>query len=140
MSLIPVLGAVGEQKTKPTQHGAKELRSAGLSPDVIVCRSAQELLDSTRRKIAAFCHVDAANVVGVHDVTNIYHVPLLLQSQHLGDTVRRILHIDSGAPDLSMWKVWAASLPPCPAASARRRSPLLRPRAWPPAWTASRRR
>jgi CTP synthase N-terminus len=57
VSLVPVLGSVGEQKTKPTQHGVRELRSVGLHPDVICCRSADMLEDSTRRKISIFCHV-----------------------------------------------------------------------------------
>ena len=83
VSLVPVLGVVGEQKTKPTQHGVKELRSLGLSPSVIFCRSSLPLEDVTKKKISGFCHVPSDNVLSVHDVNNIYHVPLLLEEQNL---------------------------------------------------------
>lgn len=85
---MPVLGSVGEQKTKPTQHGVKELRGLGLAPDILICRSSSELLESTREKLGIFCQVPATHVVSVHDVANIYHVPLLLQQQH----VEHLLH------------------------------------------------
>jgi CTP synthase len=78
---VPVLGSVGEQKTKPTQHAIKELRSAGLTPDVIICRSSTELEATTKAKIGMFCQVSANHVLSVHDVSNIYHVPLLLAKQ-----------------------------------------------------------
>ena len=80
VSLVPTLGSVGEQKTKPTQQTVKELRGLGLSPDMIVVRSAAMLLESTKAKIGSFCHVAPENVISVHDVSNIYHVPLLLAS------------------------------------------------------------
>mmetsp|Transcript_18199 Transcript_18199/g.23579 ORF Transcript_18199/g.23579 Transcript_18199/m.23579 type:complete len:614 (+) Transcript_18199:47-1888(+) len=83
VSLVPVLGVVGEQKTKPTQHGVKELRSLGLSPSVIFCRSSEPLKKATKQKISGFCHVPVDNVLSVHDVNNIYHVPLLLMKQGL---------------------------------------------------------
>ncbi|KYR00672.1 CTP synthase [Tieghemostelium lacteum] len=83
VSLIPVLGVVGEQKTKPTQQSVRELRALGLSPDLIMCRSTQPLEDETKGKLALFCHVSKDNVIGVHDVSNIYKVPLLLNDQNL---------------------------------------------------------
>lgn len=83
VSLVPVLGVVGEQKTKPTQHGVKELRSLGLSPRVIFCRSSNPLEEATKQKISGFCHVPVDNVLSVHDVNNIYHVPILLMDQKL---------------------------------------------------------
>lgn len=106
VSLVPVLGSVGEQKTKPTQHGAKELRSAGLNPDLIVCRSGQALHDSTRSKLAAFCHVAESCVIGVHDVSNIYHVPLLLDQQHTAQVLLERLSMSAPhpAPQLRAWK------------------------------------
>jgi CTP synthase len=61
VSLVPVLGSVGEQKTKPTQHGVRELRSVGLHPDVICCRSTDMLEESTRRKISIFCQVPVSS-------------------------------------------------------------------------------
>mmetsp|Transcript_24329 Transcript_24329/g.39449 ORF Transcript_24329/g.39449 Transcript_24329/m.39449 type:complete len:640 (+) Transcript_24329:104-2023(+) len=91
VSLIPVLGSVGEQKTKPTQHGVKELMSLGLSPDIIVCRSSHVVEEATRKKISAFCHVAPSCVVSVHDVSNIYHVPLILEEQGLHTILRESL-------------------------------------------------
>ena len=74
VSLVPVLGSVGEQKTKPTQHSVKELRALGLSPDMIVVRSAEKLEESTKKKLGIFCQVAPENTLSVHDVSNIYHV------------------------------------------------------------------
>jgi len=104
VSLVPVLGSVGEQKTKPTQHTVKELRSVGLNPDIILCRSAQKLSTSTREKLALFCQVAPANVVTVHDVSNIYHVPLLLQEQGVADIVMARLQLaPRHPPQLQPW-------------------------------------
>jgi CTP synthase len=83
VTFVPMLGVVGEQKTKPTQQSVRTLRSLGLSPDVIVCRSASPLTASTKRKIASFCHVSSNAVVGIHDVSNLYRVPLMLEQQGL---------------------------------------------------------
>ena len=81
VSLIPVMGPVGEQKTKPTQHTVKELRGLGINPHMLVCRSKSPLIDETRNKISAFCHVPPEAVVSAHDVSNIYQVPIMLESQ-----------------------------------------------------------
>ena len=81
VSLVPVLGSVGEEKTKPTQHSVQALRAAGLSPDFLVCRSTQPLTKAVKQKLANFCHVPAEHCLGVHDLSNIYRVPLLLHSQ-----------------------------------------------------------
>ena len=77
VSLVPVMGPVGEQKTKPTQHTVKELMGLGITPDVLVCRSSKPLNEETREKLSAFCHVRPEAVFSTHDVPNIYHVPLL---------------------------------------------------------------
>ena len=81
VSLIPVMGPVGEQKTKPTQHTVKDLRGLGINPQMLVCRSKSPLIDETRQKISAFCHVPPEAVVSAHDVSNIYQVPIMLESQ-----------------------------------------------------------
>mgnify|MGYP001340254579 FL=1 len=81
VSLIPVMGPVGEQKTKPTQHTVKDLRGLGINPDMLVCRSKSALIDETRGKISAFCHVPPEAVVSAHDVSNIYQVPIMLDNQ-----------------------------------------------------------
>jgi len=81
VSLVPVMGPVGEQKTKPTQHTVKELRGLGIIPDILVCRSEHPLNIETREKLAAFCHVSPEAVVSAHDVSNIYRIPILLEEQ-----------------------------------------------------------
>ncbi len=81
VSLIPVMGPVGEQKTKPTQHTVKDLRGLGINPHMLVCRSRSPLIDETRQKISAFCHVPPEAVISAHDVSNIYQVPIMMESQ-----------------------------------------------------------
>ena len=87
VSLVPVMGPVGEQKTKPTQHTVKELMGLGITPDILVCRSSAPLNPETRVKLAAFCHVPEEAVISTHDVPNIYHVPLMLEAQGLCATL-----------------------------------------------------
>ena len=107
VSLVPVMGPVGEQKTKPTQHTVKELRGLGITPDILVCRSSAPLNEETRNKLAAFCHVQPNAVMSAHDVPNIYHVPLMLQEQGLCD----ILEVDCTATNLlEEWKTMAHHL------------------------------
>jgi CTP synthase len=112
VSLIPCLS--GEQKTKPTQHGVRDLRSLGLSPAVIFCRSTQELEQSTKQKISLFCQVHADNVLSVHDVNNVYHVPGILEAQGLHKILQEELHLGPKfgdlKPDLTAWKVMARSV------------------------------
>lgn len=105
VSLIPVLGVVGEQKTKPTQHSVRELRALGLTPHLLACRSAQPLLDTTKEKLSQFCHVPAENILNIHDVPNIWHVPLLLRNQNAHYAIMRQLNLlDVAAPpDLQEW-------------------------------------
>ncbi len=107
VSLVPVMGPVGEQKTKPTQHSVKELRGLGITPDILVCRSTSPMTDETKEKLAAFCHVSPDAVMSTHDVPNIYHVPLMLESQGLC----KILDVDSNATNLlSEWRKMALNL------------------------------
>ena len=107
VSLVPVMGPVGEQKTKPTQHSVKELRGLGIIPDILVCRSTQPMTEDTKQKLAAFCHVSADAVMSTHDVPNIYHVPLMLEEQGLC----KILGIDCNATNLlAEWKEMAYGL------------------------------
>jgi len=113
VSLVPVLGSVGEQKTKPTQHGVKELRTVGLSPDVIICRSSNRVELSTREKISVFCHCPPSHVLSVHDVSNIYHVPIILAEQNLHGLLRKHLQLEAvmtPEPDLARWTELATSV------------------------------
>ncbi|KAI3526874.1 hypothetical protein L1887_06140 [Cichorium endivia] len=105
VSLVPVLGVVGEQKTKPTQHSVRELRALGLTPHFLACRSAQPLLENTKQKLSQFCHVPAANILNIHDVPNIWHVPLLLRNQNAHEAILKQLALLSVArpPNLQEW-------------------------------------
>jgi CTP synthase len=102
-SLVPVVGAVGEQKTKPTQHTVRDLKAIGLHPDMIVCRSTQPLMPEIREKIASFCDVDEAAVISAHDARSIYEVPLILEEQGVPDTILSRLGIKAKPADLRPW-------------------------------------
>ncbi|KAH0544895.1 CTP synthase ura7 [Glutinoglossum americanum] len=102
VSLIPVVG--GEQKTKPTQQAIRDVRSAGLSPDLIACRCIQPLHSSTTDKIAQFCQVEPDQVVAVHDVSSTYHVPLLLENQGLIGLLRNILKLEALTISPRLWR------------------------------------
>ena len=106
VSLVPVIGVVGEQKTKPTQHTVKELRAAGLAPDFLVCRSSTPLLAGVKEKISSFCHVDPSHVYSAHDVPNIYHVALMLNEQGISEKLseRLALKLPSSRPLLDDWR------------------------------------
>jgi CTP synthase len=104
VTLIPFLRAAGEVKTKPTQHSVKELRSIGIQPQLIVCRTEQPLTDDMKRKIALFCDIDSDAVIEGIDAETLYEVPLLLQAQNMDDIVLRHLGIDAPAPDMTEWR------------------------------------
>ena len=106
LTLVPYIAAAGELKTKPTQHSVKELRSIGIQPDILVCRSEKPLPDGERRKIALFTNVPEKAVISCVDVANIYQLPLWLHQQHLDEIVVERLRLeDKAAPaDLSEWE------------------------------------
>jgi CTP synthase len=95
VSLVPVVGSVGEQKTKPTQMSVRDLRGAGLTPDLIACRSSKILDPSVAAKISMFCHVAPEQVLAVHDVASVYHVPMLMRDSGVVDFFRRRLNLDA---------------------------------------------
>ena len=106
LTLIPYIAAAGELKTKPTQHSVKELRSIGIQPDVLLCRSEQPLPDGERRKIALFTNVPEKAVITVLDQDNIHKIPRLLNAQQLDQLVVDQLHLGERAAataDLSEW-------------------------------------
>ncbi len=86
-TLVPIMGTVGEEKTKPTQHSVKELMGIGIRPDIIVCRSSRPVDAKARAKIAMFCDVDEDAVVSAPDARSIYEVPLILEKQGLADYI-----------------------------------------------------
>ncbi len=103
-TLVPYLAAAGELKTKPTQHSVKELRSIGIQPDIIVCRSEHSLSKGVKEKIALFCDIEYEAVIEAIDAKNIYEVPLVLEEQGLAKIVIKRLGLEAGAPDLTDWK------------------------------------
>ena len=105
VSLVPVMGPVGEQKTKPTQHTVKELRGLGIIPDILVCRSEHPLNTETREKLAAFCHVSPEAVVSAHDVSNIYRIPILLEEQGVSQVLAKEIgfNLPESRPLLEDW-------------------------------------
>ncbi len=104
LTLVPFINASGELKTKPTQHSVKELRSLGISPDVLICRSEKELPKDEKSKIALFCSVPKNNVISMHDVDTVYSIPLLLNKQKVDKTIIEKLRIQSKNPQLNDWK------------------------------------
>jgi CTP synthase len=108
VSLVPVLNVVGEQKTKPTQHSVRGLRGLGLTPNILACRSTKELEDNVKEKLSQFCHVPAANIVTLYDVSNIWRIPLLLRDQKAHEAILKVLNLDrvesiAREPKLDEW-------------------------------------
>ncbi|NLG85834.1 MAG: CTP synthase [Firmicutes bacterium] len=103
VTLVPYIGAAGELKTKPTQHSVKELRSIGIQPDIIVCRTERPLSDGVREKIALFCDTEKRAVIQNTDVGCLYEVPLALAAEGLDDIVVERLHLDCHERDLQAW-------------------------------------
>lgn len=103
VTLIPLMRLGGEIKTKPTQHSVAELRSIGISPQVIVCRTEVSLSAEVRRKIALFCDIEETAVIEARDADSLYEVPLMLQSEGLDEYVVRYLKIDCPRADLREW-------------------------------------
>lgn len=105
VTLIPYIHAAGELKTKPTQHSVKELRSIGIQPDIIVCRTEKTVSDDMKKKIALFCDVDARAVINNETCSTIYEVPLLLQEEGLDRIVLEKLGLEDRHCDMDEWTV-----------------------------------
>ena len=105
LTLVPYLKASGELKTKPTQHSVKELRSLGIQPDIIICRSEKKIPISERKKISLFCNVNIENVIETVDVRTIYEAPISFHKEKLDDRVLSYFNIKSKKiPNLTKWK------------------------------------
>ncbi len=104
VSLVPFMGASGEQKTKPTQHSVAALRSIGIQPDALVLRSDRPVTDSNKRKIALMCDVDEDAVVNAVDVPSIYDIPTMLNAQGLDEYIVRTLRLAAAEVDWSRWE------------------------------------
>lgn len=103
LTLVPYIATAGETKTKPTQHSVKELRSIGLQPDILVCRSEVVIDLSSRRKIALFTNVEERAVISLQDVDTIYKIPGVLHAQGVDDIVLERFGMEADAADLSEW-------------------------------------
>lgn len=113
LTLVPYISTAGETKTKPTQHSVKELRSIGIQPDILVCRSEQEIDESARKKIALFTNVELPAVVSLPDTDSIYRVPSILGTAGLDQIVVEKLQLDCDKADFSEWdRVVEAELHP----------------------------
>ena len=104
LTLVPYIAASGEIKTKPTQHSVKELRSIGIQPDILLCRSTNAIPDEERRKIAMFTNVEERAVISAMDVDDIYKLPIVLNEQSLDDIVVEKLRLNVPRANLSDWK------------------------------------
>lgn len=104
LTLLPYIATAGEVKTKPTQHSVKELRSIGIQPDILICRSEQPLATSERNKIALFTNVEQKAVISCPDATTIFAIPLILHDQDLDSIVLRKLHLEAKPANLSEWQ------------------------------------
>jgi CTP synthase len=104
VTLVPFIGPSGEQKTKPTQHSVTELRSRGIQPDAIVCRSDRPIPKRLKEKISALCDVPEAGIVTAVDADILYEIPLVLHEEGLDDYLCTMLHLDAAPPDLTEWE------------------------------------
>jgi CTP synthase len=104
LTLVPYIGAAGELKTKPTQHSVRDLRSIGIQPDILLCRTDRFLDPDIKRKIALFCDVDEEAVITAKDVSTIYEVPLVLAAEGLDRIVLKYLHLPMTERRMQQWE------------------------------------
>lgn len=104
LTLVPYIPSVGELKTKPTQHSVKELRSIGIQPDILLCRSSRPLAESARKKIALFTNVEERAVISLVDADSIYRIPWLLHQQGVDAIICEKLNLNTPPADLTEWK------------------------------------
>src|SRR5437763_128953 len=104
LTLVPFIGAAGELKTKPTQHSVRDLRSIGIQPDILLCRTDRYLDPEIKRKIALFCDVDEEAVITAKDVQTIYEVPVVLAAEGLDSIVLKYLHLPQTERQLQPWE------------------------------------
>ena len=104
LTLVPFLGHAGELKTKPTQHSVQELRRIGIQPDMVMCRSEEQLGKEIREKIALFANLPVSSVVSARDVDSIYKVPLEFAHEGVDETILKHFGIELPPPDMSDWE------------------------------------
>lgn len=101
VSYLPILSAVGEMKTKPTQHAVRTLQSSGLWPDMIIARSTVKLDDKRKEKLAFFCSVKQSNIISAPDVKSIYEVPINFEKEHVGDIISDVLGLSNDVSEIN---------------------------------------
>jgi CTP synthase len=104
VTLVPWISTAGEMKTKPTQHSVKELRSIGIQPDILVCRSVQPLPQGIKEKLSEFCDVPVEAVINAPDASSIYEVPLIMEQEGLAVQAIELLGLEQRTPDLTQWQ------------------------------------
>ena len=110
VTLVPMLGQVGEMKTKPTQHSVRALRSTGIQPDVLICRCEAPMSPENRQKIALFCDTAADAIIESRDAASVYEIPLQFEEQGLSDLLLRLLHVAPPSEDLHEWRAMVERL------------------------------
>jgi CTP synthase len=103
LTLVPFIGAAGELKTKPTQHSVNKLREIGIQPNILLCRTDRYLPLDLKEKIALFCNVEKNAVITAKDVETVYEVPIVFRKEGLDELIVRLLHLDTGPPNLREW-------------------------------------
>ena len=103
LTLVPYIGAAGELKTKPTQHSVNKLREIGIQPNILLCRTDRYLPPDLKEKIALFCNVEKGAVITAKDVETVYEVPIVFRKEGLDDLIVRLLHLDTGPPNVREW-------------------------------------
>jgi len=103
LTLVPYIGAAGELKTKPTQHSVNKLREIGIQPHILLCRTDRYIPPEMKAKIAMFCNVEKDAVITAKDVETIYEVPIVFRKEGLDELIVRLLHIETGPPNLREW-------------------------------------
>ena len=126
LTFLPFIMATGELKTKPTQHSVRELRSIGIQPDAIVCRSDYEVDEDIKHKISIHCDVPLSAVITLPTVETVYEVPLILEEEGMGELVINTLGIESGGRDLANWETLVEGIKTLKKTSAHRRSGQVR--------------
>ena len=104
LTLVPFIGTAGEVKTKPTQHSVRDLRSIGIQPDILLCRTDRPLPREVKQKIALFCDVDEQAVITARDVDTIYEVPLALASEGIDEIILKLLHLEPTERNIEPWE------------------------------------
>ncbi|MFO0171836.1 MAG: CTP synthase, partial [Aphanizomenon sp.] len=105
VTLLPWIAAAGEMKTKPTQHSVKELRSIGIQPDILVCRSDRPIPVGLKQKLSEFCDVAVECVITSPDARSIYEVPVILEREGLAEQVLNLLQMEQRQPNMSQWEM-----------------------------------